>query len=125
MFQQPKPGNGLAIAAVAIAFLVAAQLDLGASWRVGIDPHARPGLVTGGVYSLSRNPIYLAMLLFLTGFALLVPTWFSFVLPVAALIGFRRQAIYEEAYLRRAYGEAFDRYARRVGRFVPGFGRLA
>ena len=34
----------------ATALMLVAQLDLGASWRVGIDEGARPGLVTGGLY---------------------------------------------------------------------------
>jgi protein-S-isoprenylcysteine O-methyltransferase Ste14 len=31
----------------------------------------------------------------------------------------------EEPYLKRIHGEAYLHYAKRVGRFVPGFGRLA
>jgi protein-S-isoprenylcysteine O-methyltransferase Ste14 len=115
---------GLAVAAVAIALMVAAQLDMGASWRVGIDEGARPGLVTRGIYAWSRNPIYLAVFLMLAAFALLVPTWPSLLLAIGAPIGFRRQAMFEESYLRRTYGDAFERYASRVGRFVPGLGRL-
>jgi len=108
----------------ATALMLAAQLDLGASWRVGIDQGARPGLVTGGLYRYSRNPIYVAMLAALLGFALLLPSWISLGLLIGAGLGIRRHVRDEEAYLARTYGEEYRRYAARVGRFVPGVGRL-
>jgi protein-S-isoprenylcysteine O-methyltransferase Ste14 len=108
----------------ATALMLAAQLDLGASWRVGIDEGARPGLVTGGLYRYSRNPIYVAMLAALLGFALLLPSWISLGLLIGAGLGIRRHVRDEEAYLARTYGEGYRRYAARVGRFVPGVGRL-
>ena len=108
----------------ATALMLAAQLDLGASWRVGIDEGARPGLVTGGLYRYSRNPIYVAMLAAVMGFALLLPSWISLGLLIGAGLGIRRHVRDEEAYLARTYGEEYPRYAARVGRFVPGVGRL-
>ncbi len=108
----------------ATALMLAAQLDLGASWRVGIDEGARPGLLTGGLYRYSRNPIYVAMLTALLGFALLLPSWISLGLLIGAGLGIRRHVRDEEAYLARTYGEEYRRYAARVGRFVPGVGRL-
>jgi protein-S-isoprenylcysteine O-methyltransferase Ste14 len=39
-------------------------------------------------------------------------------------IGIRQQIMLEEAYLTRTYGDAYRDYARRVGRFVPGIGKL-
>jgi protein-S-isoprenylcysteine O-methyltransferase Ste14 len=30
----------------------------------------------------------------------------------------------EEAYLMRTYGDAYSEYARQVGRFMPGIGKL-
>jgi protein-S-isoprenylcysteine O-methyltransferase Ste14 len=124
MLQLLRP-TGLALLLAGTALMVVAQLDLGASWRVGIEERARPGLVTGGLYRFSRNPIFLAMLLALTGFTLLVPTWLSLVALVVAFVGIRQQVNEEEAWLARAYGDAYRRYAGRVGRFVPGLGRLS
>ena len=116
--------SGAVMVLGATALMLAAQLDLGASWRVGIDEGARPGLVTGGLYRYSRNPIYVAMLTALLGFALLLPSWISLGLLIGAGLGIRRHVRDEEAYLARTYGEEYRRYAARVGRFVPGVGRL-
>jgi protein-S-isoprenylcysteine O-methyltransferase Ste14 len=107
-----------------IALLAAAQLDLGASWRIGIEEGASPGLVTGGLYRFCRNPIFLALIVIVAGYALLLPTRLSLILFVGAYIGVRQQVSAEEAYLLRTYGDIFRDYARRVGRFLPGIGRL-
>jgi protein-S-isoprenylcysteine O-methyltransferase Ste14 len=116
--------TGTVLLVGATALMLVAQLDLGASWRVGIDEGARPGLVTGGLYRCSRNPIYVAMLAALLGFALLLPSWMSLALLIGAGLGIRRHVRDEEAYLARTYGEDYVCYAARVGRFLPGVGRL-
>ncbi len=108
-----------------LVLLVAAQLRLGASWRIGIDESAKPGLVTSGVYVLSRNPIFLALLVIVGGYLLLIPTFLSAALLAGGYIGTRLQIAAEEAYLVRTYGDEYRIYARRVGRLVPGIGRLA
>jgi protein-S-isoprenylcysteine O-methyltransferase Ste14 len=106
-----------------IAFLAIAQLDLGASWRIGIDADAKPGLVTDGLYRYSRNPIYVGLLTTVAGYAILLPTVLSLILLVCTYIGMRAQIAGEEAYLAATYGEAFRNYARRVGRLLPGLGK--
>jgi protein-S-isoprenylcysteine O-methyltransferase Ste14 len=107
-----------------MVLLVIAQLDLGASWRIGIEEGASPGLVRGGLYRFGRNPIFLAILVILTGYTLLLPTRLSLILLLGAFVGIRQQVLAEEAYLLRTYGDAYREYARRVGRFLPGVGRL-
>lgn len=102
-----------------------AQMGLGTSWRIGIEAEARPGLVTEGWYSLCRNPIFLFMLVALGGFALLMWNSLTTILFVALCLGIARQVREEEAWLLRAYGEEYRRYAQRVGRFLPGVGKLA
>ena len=116
---------GALVVLIGTALMAAAQLDLGASWRIGIDEGARPGLVQGGLYRVCRNPIFLAMLIVVAGFAIMLPTWLSFGTLLATVLGIRAHVLDEEAYLRRTYGADYAEYARRVGRFFPGVGRLA
>jgi len=115
---------GSLLMAGGMALLAAAQLDLGASWRIGIEKDARPGLVVGGLYRFCRNPIYLGLLVTLAGYTLLLPTLLSLALLGGAWLGIRSQVAAEEDHLRRTYGEDFVAYARRVGRFLPWLGRL-
>jgi protein-S-isoprenylcysteine O-methyltransferase Ste14 len=126
----PLPGNatialGSPLVFGGVAFMVLAQLHLGASWRIGIDEQARPGLVTDGLYRFSRNPIFLGMFVCLAGLAVLVPTWLSIAALIGTILGVRAQVLEEEAYLVRTYGADYRAYARRVGRFVPGLGGLS
>ncbi len=104
--------------------MVRAQLDLGAAWRIGVDRGTSPGLVTRGLYALSRNPIYVGMLIGLLGFTLMIPTPLSLITLAGSAIGIRQQVLGEEIFLRRTYGAEYLAYAHRVGRFLPWTGRL-
>jgi protein-S-isoprenylcysteine O-methyltransferase Ste14 len=116
---------GAIILFAGVALMIAAQLDLGASWRIGIEEGARPGLVVDGVYRFCRNPIFLAMFAVLAGFFLVVPTWPALVVFLGIYVGIRGAIGAEEGYLRQAYGDDYLAYASRVGRFLPYVGRLA
>ena len=102
----------------------AAMLHLGGSWRIGIEEGTRPGLVTGGLYRFSRNPIFLALIVVLAGYTLLLPTLLSALILAGTALAVRQQISQEESYLLRTYGEAYRAYARRVGRLLPGIGTL-
>jgi protein-S-isoprenylcysteine O-methyltransferase Ste14 len=116
--------TGRAMMAAGIAWTVAAQLGMGASWRIGIEHDNCPGLVTSGMYQFCRNPIYLGMIVCLLGITVMLTTWSSLLLTVSAIWCIRSQTLEEEAYLQWMYGDAFHRYAARVGRFWPGCGKL-
>jgi protein-S-isoprenylcysteine O-methyltransferase Ste14 len=104
--------------------MAAAQLHLGRSWRIGIDEGAAPGLITGGLYRISRNPIFLGMFVTLIGLAVLLPTALSLIVVVVSFLCVRAQVREEEVYLLRTYGDDYRAFAGRVGRFVPGAGTL-
>ena len=105
------------------ALTVLAQIQMGASWRVGIDDRPTE-LVTGGLFRVVRNPIFTALLVFLAGFALLAAAWWSAGLWVLTALGLRVQVAHEEEHLRALHGAAYLDYASRVGRFIPLVGRL-
>jgi protein-S-isoprenylcysteine O-methyltransferase Ste14 len=115
---------GVMVCSIALVLLVAAQVWMGRSWRIGIDESSRPGLVTGGPFRFCRNPIFLCMLVWFAGFALLLPSWTSVAALAVCFVGTELQVRAEEAYLLRTYGDAYASYAARVGRFLPGIGRL-
>jgi protein-S-isoprenylcysteine O-methyltransferase Ste14 len=122
----PLHALGFAIAGVGIAGTFLAQMEMGSSWRIGVNESVRTDLVTGGIFSLCRNPIYTFMIFTWLGLALLVPTWLSIASVPATILAFEVQVrLVEEPYLLRAHGDAFRGYATRVGRFLPGLGRVA
>jgi protein-S-isoprenylcysteine O-methyltransferase Ste14 len=114
---------GIALGVCGVALTLVAQLAMGNSWRIGVDPAAHTDLVTGGVFGSVRNPIFTAMLIATAGLVLLVPNLVStaaFVMLVAALEVQVR--LVEEPYLRATHGSAYDSYLATVGRFVPRVG---
>jgi protein-S-isoprenylcysteine O-methyltransferase Ste14 len=116
---------GIVLAAAGGTAVFLAQLGMGASWRIGVSDDQNTDLVTTGWFSLVRNPIYSAMIVGWTGFALLVPTWLSIatVFVIAAGLELQVRAV-EEPFLMRAHGDAYRAYGARVGRFLPGVGRF-
>jgi len=116
---------GIVLAAAGGTAVFLAQLGMGASWRIGVSDDQDTELVTSGWFSLVRNPIYSAMIVGWTGFALIVPTWLSIatVLVIAAGLQLQVRAV-EEPFLVRTHGDAYRAYAARVGRFIPGVGRF-
>ncbi len=83
-------------------------------------------LVTGGPFAVVRNPIFTAMLVAAAGLALMVPNALALASWAVALIAIEIQVrAVEEPYLLRIHGDAYRRFASKVGRFFPGVGRLA
>ena len=117
--------GGVVVTSLAVALIVTAQVQMGGSWRVGIDDGARPGLVTHGLFAFCRNPIYLGMYLWHTGFVLSVPTWGNVAVLAAMLAVIPVQVRREERYLLDTYGDEFRAYAARTGRFLPALGLLS
>lgn len=117
-------GIALAVAGILLIFLI--QLEMGDSWRIGVDSKERTELVTGGFFAIVRNPIYVAFAPMAIGILLIVPTVFLFVdIAIVALSLEMQVRIIEEPYLLRLHGDAYRSYASRVGRFLPGVGLIA
>ncbi len=111
---------GLIIMIAGLALTLIAQSGMGASWRIGVDTGERTELVTTGIYSLVRNPIFTGMGLFGLGLVLVWPNFASVMSLVLLVIGVELQVRFvEEPYLRSVHGDAWTDWASRVGRFVP------
>lgn len=118
-------GAGVALFAGGLAATLAAQIQMGSSWRIGVDERERTDLVTHGAFGLVRNPIFAAMIPTSIGLALMVPSVVALAGVAALLVALELQVrVVEEPYLLRAHGEPYRVYAGRVGRFLPGVGRL-
>ncbi len=82
-------------------------------------PERSASLVTTGIYALTRNPMYLSLLLVLIGWAVYLSNLASFVLPpfFAAYID-RFQIRPEERMLVSLFGSEFKSYCKRVNRWL-------
>ena len=115
--------SGIVVAIVGIFATVYAQLDMGDSWRIGVDPGETTTLVRTGVFGWVRNPIFTAMITFGFGIALVTPNLVAlagFLLLVATIE--LQVRIVEEPYLLTVHGDDYRSYLTNVGRFMPGVG---
>jgi protein-S-isoprenylcysteine O-methyltransferase Ste14 len=76
-------------------------------------------LQTTGIYAYTRNPMYLGLLCIYTGTAFILGNWWTFMfIPLVILAVTYAVIRKEEAYLERAFGEAYVTYRGKVRRWV-------
>lgn len=105
---------------VSVLIVAIAQIQMGASWRIGVPKEGPGPLVARGLFAWSRNPIFVGML----GTALALFVWSPHILTAAVLAATWTltlvQVRIEEEALREKHGDEYERYAAEVGRW---FGR--
>jgi Putative protein-S-isoprenylcysteine methyltransferase len=116
---------GVAIVLVLLGAVLAILGAVGLGPALTASPIPRPDarLVTSGVYGVVRNPIYTGLLVGGLGLVMFGASVWHVLTWVALLVLLAGKARWEERMLRAEHPE-FDDYAARVGRFLPGIGRL-
>ena len=110
--------TGAVLAAAATLWIGIAQVQMSASFRMGIDSSEKTALIRHGLFSRSRNPIYLGILAAVCGFFLMAPNVLSFGATVAAILAIPVQVRLEEEYLLSKHGEAYREYQSTVRRWI-------
>ena len=83
------------------------------------SPDETSVLVTDGIFQLSRNPMYLALLVFLFACCLYQPTWLSPLIFVGVTRYLTRfQILPEERILSDKFGDQYAQYASSVRRWL-------
>ena len=109
---------GAIVAAVAILWIGVAQVQMSGSFRMGVDPSEKTTLVRHGLFSVSRNPIYVGILAAVAGFFLMAPNALSFGLTATTIVGVPIQARLEEGYLLSQNGDIYREYQSAVRRWL-------
>jgi protein-S-isoprenylcysteine O-methyltransferase Ste14 len=112
---------GLVTMTLGGGLIIAAQIGMGSSWRIGLD-RERTGLVTTGPFAWSRNPTFLGMMAAVFGAFLVAPTAVTAIVLATAWVAFSVQIRMEEEHLHRMHGPAYQRYRAVVPRWIglPG-----
>lgn len=106
------------VAALALLFAAMLQFRLARTQLLPTSP-TNNALVTGGVFALTRNPMYLAMVVFCVGGALWMERPIMLIAPVLMFAVANWLFIpFEEEKMRRQFGDAFEAYRRRVRRWL-------
>ena len=94
--------------------------DLGQNWSYNVELRDEHSLITNGVYSTVRHPMYTAFFCMSVSQTLLIPNW---IIGPLGLIGFlvfysvRVEA--EESLLHQHFGETYAAYCERTDRLIP------
>ena len=109
---------GIALLLISFFWTLIAQVQMSDSWRIGIDYDEKTELVDKGVFAISRNPVFLGVVVYYIGVFLILPNTLSFTLVVMMLITVQVQVRLEEEYLIEAHGEAYQAYKNSVSRWI-------
>jgi len=110
--------TGIVLLVVSLLWTILAQAQMGDSWRIGIDAEHRTELVRSGVFKISRNPIFVGMMVTLLGLFLTIPTAVTLITLLVGVILIGIQVRLEEEYLTRTHGEKYAEYRSCVRRWI-------
>jgi len=114
--QLPKPVGAVLIVGGLVIFILS-LISFGNSWRVGIDKRNPGNLVTTGIFSITRNPIFVFLDLYFLGTWLIYFNLFFGISAVLTAIGIHWQILQEEEFLLGQYGDQYREYMDAVGRY--------
>jgi protein-S-isoprenylcysteine O-methyltransferase Ste14 len=110
---------GLAAIGVSIAISGALTFRRAHTTINPMKPESSSALVNWGVYKVTRNPMYLGLLLVLTGWAIFLSNPLAFLFPPAFVLYLNLfQIAQEERALTALFGQAFVAYQSRVRRWL-------
>lgn len=110
--------TGIGLMVVSLIWTIIAQYQMKTSWRIGIDTEMKTELIQHGLFSISRNPIFLGMLASLLGLFLLTPNALTLIFLILGYVLIQVQIRLEEDYLMETHGELYSQYKKRVRRFL-------
>lgn len=109
---------GIILSAVGLIFAIIAQLQMGDSWRLGLNKNEKTTLVKSKLFEYTRNPIYLGLLVSYVGFFLMMPNAFSLTFLVVSYIALEIKIRLEEQYLIDKHDQDYLTYHEIVRRWV-------
>ena len=101
-----------------LIWVFTAQLQMADSWRIGIDFGNKTPLVTKGLFSFSRNPIFLGILTANLGLFLVLPNAFTLLIVVWSYTVIQTQVRLEEEFLKKVHGDEYEKYFKQVRRWA-------
>jgi protein-S-isoprenylcysteine O-methyltransferase Ste14 len=111
---------GFIFVIIGAGIAISARKTLGTNWANAYEYQVKKKqeLVTSGIYSLIRHPIYSGLCLGLIGGELIAQSYLV-VIGFALLIGGYLQARQEEAILIKHFGSEYSNYMKRTKMFIP------
>lgn len=109
---------GLVLLHLSMFWIFIAQMQMGKSWRIGIDEKNKTEFITKGLFSVSRNPIFLGMIVAIFAAFLLLPNLFTFFIAFSGYIIIQIQIRLEEEFLQKQFGNEYVHYKKKTRRLI-------
>jgi len=110
---------GVVVTALGVAAFILSVLQMKDNWRAGVQKKDKTELVTGGIYSISRNPAFLGFDMMYIGILMTCFTWYLCPVTIIALVLFHLQIVnVEEEFLLERFGEEYLAYKKKVFRYL-------
>ena len=109
---------GMGIMVVALVWIVIAQSQMGASWRIGIDHDKSTTFIKKGLFRYSRNPIFVGIISLSFGFFLVLPNPLTLTILMLDIALIQIQVAMEEQFLSKAHGQKYVEYCQQVRRWI-------
>jgi protein-S-isoprenylcysteine O-methyltransferase Ste14 len=109
---------GIVLLILALIWTIIAQKNMKNSWRIGIDSEMKTELITNGLFSISRNPIFFGMIISLIGLFLITPNSVTLIFLVLGYVLIQIQIRLEEEHLTKINGEKYTEYKNRTRRLI-------
>lgn len=114
-------GIGLALLGLGTCLFIIAMATMQDNWRAGIPEKDKTDMVTTGIYTISRNPAFLGFDLTYIGASLAFGNIIVLILTALTIALMHLQILEEEKYLETTFGNRYDTYKNKVGRYFVFF----
>jgi protein-S-isoprenylcysteine O-methyltransferase Ste14 len=112
---------GAALLGVNFWLFYRSHADLGTNWSMTLEVRENHALISSGVYSRIRHPMYSAIFLYAIAQAMLLPNWIAGPACLVAFIAmFAFRVGFEEKMMTERFGQEYRAYMARTKRLIPG-----
>ena len=123
LFAPPYLPQSFVVVGVVLGFIgdilfTVSVITMKDSWRAGIAEKDKTEIITSGIYSISRNPAFLAFDLVYAGLLLMAFNWVLMVFSFFAVTMLHLQILQEEAFLSKKFGAEYIAYKNKVRRYL-------
>ena len=110
--------TGFSLIHLAFILIFIAQRNMANEWRIGIDSENKVNLITKGLFGISRNPIFLGVILVFIGLFLIIPNAATAIILVSGVLVIQVQVRLEEEFLLKTLGDEYRTYMKKVKRWL-------
>ncbi len=107
------------VAVIALGATIKCWKRMGRNWRMDVGVETKAPLITDSLFAYVRHPIYAFSILLMLCTVAIVPTLPMFLIAAVHILLMNLKARNEERHLLAVHGDAYARYLRASGRFLP------